>query len=143
MRKIIGNPQNDQKSHVLFSATRDSPPPVFNSLCPLKKITLCKQRPVPPPCVTLRLVLLSALWYSPPCVILRLVLFSATRDSPPPVFNSLCPLKKFPCVSNVPCHLPVLLSALCYSPPCVILRLVLFSATQYSPPSARNSLCPL
>ena len=53
---------------------------------------------------------------------------SATRGSPPSVCNALCPLKKLPCVSNVPYHLRVLLSALRYSPLRGILRYAGFSA---------------
>ena len=42
-----------------FSAFREQ------LIMPCKKNPLCKQRPVPPPCVTLRLVLFSATRYSP------------------------------------------------------------------------------
>ena len=97
---------------------------------PLKKVTLCNQRPMPPHCVTLRLVLISALCYSPPGGILRLVGFSASR------IQLIMTIKKFPLCKQrpMPPHCVtlrlVLLSALCYSPPCVILRYAGFSASR-------------
>ena len=102
--------------YAVFSATQDSPPSVSNTLCPLKKIPCVSNVPCH------LLVLLSALCYSPLRGILRHVVFSATQDSLPSVSNPLCPLKKIPCVSNVRCHLLVLVSTLCYSPLRGILR---------------------